>query len=107
MAVYFIHDTLVLLMMATCFSWGKPGHFARVCPSNPGYKSAPSKAVISVSSIEKLYLASAPSSLKPAVVDDLLDNFPVHILVDSGASENFVDVKICQKLHLAGPTPLI
>jgi len=68
-----------------------------VCQSNPGYKSAPSKAVVSVSSIEKPYLASAPSSLKPAVVDGLLDNFPVHILVDSGASENFVDVKICQK----------
>jgi len=31
----------------------------------------------------------------------LLDNFLVHILVDSGASENFVDFKICQKLHLA------
>jgi len=51
--------------------------------------------------IEKPYLASAPSSLKPAVVDSLLDNFPVHILVDSGASKNFVDFKICQKLHLA------
>ena len=74
---------------------------ARVCQSNPGYKSAPTKAVVSVSSIEKPYLASAPSSLKPAVVDGLLDNFPVHILVDSGASENFVDVKICQKLLLA------
>jgi len=48
---------------ATCFSCGKPGHFARVCQSNPGYKSAPSKAVVSVSSIEKPYLASAPSSL--------------------------------------------
>jgi len=86
---------------ATCFSCGKPGHFARVCQSNTGYKSAPPKAVVSVSSIEKPYLASAPSSLKPAVVDGLLYNFPVHILVDSGASKNFVDFKICQKLHLA------
>ena len=82
---------------ATCFSCGKPGHFSRVCQSKTGYKSAPSKAVVSVSSVEKPYLASPPSSLKPAVVDGLLDNFPVHILVDSGASENFVDVKICQK----------
>jgi len=72
-----------------------------VCQSKTGYKSAPSKAAVSVSSIEKPYLASAPSSLKPVVVDGLLDNFPVHILVDSGASENFVDFKICQKLHLA------
>ena len=27
---------------ATCFSCGKPGHFAHVCQSNRGYKSAPS-----------------------------------------------------------------
>jgi len=47
------------------------------------------------------HLASDPFSLKPVVVDGLLDNFPVHILVDSGASGNFVDVEICQKLHLA------
>ena len=84
---------------ATCLSCGKPGHFARACQSHSAYKS--SKAVVSVSSIEKPYLASAPSSLKPAVVDGQLNNFPVHILVDSGASENFVDYKICQKLHLA------
>ena len=38
---------------ATCFSCGKPGHFAHVCQSKTGSKSAPSKAVISVSSIEK------------------------------------------------------
>jgi len=86
---------------ATCFSCGKPGHFARVCQSKTGYKSTPSKAVVSVSSVEKTYIASAPFSLKPAVFDSLLNNFPVHILVDSGASENFVDFKICQKLHLA------
>ena len=82
---------------ATCFSCGKPGHFARVCQSKTEYKSAPSKVVVSVSSVVKPYLTSAPSSLKPAVVDGLLDNFPVHILVDAGASENFVEFKICQK----------
>jgi len=82
---------------ATCFSCSKPGHLARVCQLNPGYKSAPSEAVVSVSSIEKPYLASAPSSLKPDVVDGLLDKFPVHILVDSGASENFVDVKMLSR----------
>jgi len=86
---------------ATCSSCGKPGHFARACQWKTGSKSAPYKAVVSVSSIEKTYLASTPSSLKPGVVDGLLDNFPVHILVDLGASENFVDFKVCQKLHLA------
>ena len=35
------------------------------------------------------------------MVDGLFDNFPVHILVDSGASENFVDFNLCQKLQLA------
>jgi len=36
----------------------------------------------SASSIKKLHLASAPSILKPAVVDSLLDDLPVHVLVD-------------------------
>jgi len=63
-------------------------------------KSTFCKAAASASSIEKLYLASAPSNLKSAVVDGLLDDLPVHVLVDSGASENFVDLKICKKLRL-------
>jgi len=43
------------------FMRGRPGHFARVCQSNTGYKPAPSKAVVSVSSVEKTYLAGALS----------------------------------------------
>ena len=42
---------------ATCFSCGKPGHFACVCQSNPGYKSAPSKAVLSHRSKNRILLA--------------------------------------------------
>jgi len=85
----------------TSFSCGKHGHFARVCQSKTrrDSKSTFSQAA-SASSIEKPYLASAPSSLKPAVVDGLLDDLPVHVLVDSGASKNFVDLKIPKKLHL-------
>jgi len=59
-----------------------------------------SKVDVCALSIEKPYLASAPSSLKPAVVDGLLDDLPVNVLLDSGTSENFVDLKICRKLHL-------
>ena len=103
MAVNFIRDALVLLMMLPV-SVAANQDISHVCVSRTQdikYKSAPSKAVVSVSSIEKPCLASAPSSLKPAVVDGLLDNLPVHILVDSGPSENFVDFKIYQKFHLA------
>jgi len=102
-AVNFIRDALVLLMMLPV-SVAANQDISHVCVSRTQdikYKSAPSKAVVSVSSIEKPCLASAPSSLKPAVVDGLLDNLPVHILVDSGPSENFVDFKIYQKFHLA------
>jgi len=81
-AINFIHDTLVLLMMLPV-SVPVNLDISHVCVSQTGYKFAPCKAVVSVSSVEKPYLASAPTSLKPAVVDGLLDNFPVQILACS------------------------
>ena len=68
----------------TCFSCSKPGHFARVCQSKMQAESKAtfSKFAASASSIEQLYLASAPASLKPAMVNGLLlDDLLVHVLV--------------------------
>ena len=45
-------------------------------------------------------LASAPSGLEPAVVKRSLEGNPVHVLIDSGASENFVGTDIVRKLGL-------
>ena len=45
-------------------------------------------------------LASAPSSLASAVVKGSQEGNPVHVLIDSGASENFVDTDIVRKLVL-------
>ena len=51
-AVNFICDTLVLLVMLPV-SAAANQDISHVCQSNTGYKSAPSKAVVSESSIEK------------------------------------------------------
>ena len=42
----------------------------------------------------------APSGLESAVVKGSLEGDPVHVLIDSGASENFVDTDIVRKLGL-------
>jgi len=98
---YFIRDTLVLLMMLPV-SVVANQDISHMCVSR---KQVLNLRLLRLSFLshrsKKRYLASTPSSLKPAVVDSLLDDFPVHILVDSGPSENFVDFKIFQKLHVA------
>jgi len=50
--------------------------------------------------VNQPFLASAPASLGSAVVPGTLNNSPVQVLIDSGASENFVDFGVCHRLNL-------
>ena len=45
-------------------------------------------------------LANAPPSLQSAVIKGSLEGSPVEILVDSRASENFIDAKVARRLNL-------
>ena len=53
-----------------------------------------------VPSVHRPFLASAPSSLGSAVVPGTSNDSPVQVLIDSGASENFVDFGVCHRLNL-------
>ena len=45
-------------------------------------------------------LASAPPSLESAVIKGSLEGWPVEVLIDSGASKNFIDDKVASRLNL-------
>jgi len=45
-------------------------------------------------SVGRLFLASAPSTLASTVVPETLNDSPVQVFVDSGASENFIDLDV-------------
>ena len=53
-----------------------------------------------VPSVHRPFFASAPPSLGSAVVPATLNDSPVQVLIDSGASENFVDLGVCGRLNL-------
>ena len=53
-----------------------------------------------VPSVSRLFLASVPSSLGSTVAPGTLHDSPAQVLVDSGASENFVDLDVCARLNL-------
>jgi len=77
------------------------GHFARICRSKDSSNDVASAAITApVPSVHRTFLASAPSSLGSAVVPGTLDDSPVQVLIDSGASENFVDFGVCDRLNL-------
>ena len=88
----------------TCHLCGKRGHFARVCQSKNSSTKAPTVASVatpgSSTALAERYLASAPSSLESTVVQGSLDGTPVHVLIDSGASENFINHCVCNRLSL-------
>jgi len=70
------------------------GLFARVCRSKGLSANVPSAAFPALAqSVSRPFLASAPSTLASAVVPGTLNDSPVQVLVDSGASENFIEQK--------------
>jgi len=85
----------------SCHICGKRGYFARVGWSKGSSNDVASAAIISpVPPVHRPFLAFAPSSLGSAVVPGTLNDSPVQVLVDSGASENFIDFGVCHRLNL-------
>jgi len=86
---------------ASCRFCGKRGHFARVCRSKRLSTDVPSAAFAApAQSVSQPFVASAPSTLASAVVPGTLSDSPIQVLVDSGASENFIDLDVCARLNL-------
>jgi len=86
----------------SCHIFGKPGNFARVSRSKGSSNDVASAAITApVPSVHRPFLASAPASLISAVVPGTLNDSPVQVLTDSGASENIVDLDVCGRLNLA------
>ena len=85
---------------SNCYACGKRDHYSRVCRSVTPRKSTdgPNRSKIAATTRSRSLLASAPSGL--AIVKGSLEGNPVHVLIDSGASENFVDTDIVRKLGL-------
>jgi len=87
--------------IVSCHICGKRGHFARFYWSKGSSNDVASVAITApVPSVHRPFLASAPVSLGSAVVPGTLNDSPVQGLIDSGASENFVDFGVCHWLNL-------
>ena len=84
----------------TCHTCGKRGHFAKVCRSRD-YKAAKISATVQFKKECSLIAgAGAPSCLRRAVVDASIAGHLVKALLDSGASENFIDMSLADQLGL-------
>jgi len=85
---------------AICHACGKRGHYSRVCRTKSSSQSINKSSASAVFSETRPVLASAPPSLESAVIKGSLKGSPVEVLIDSGASENFIDDKVASRLNL-------
>ena len=103
-----------LLMPNATFATGQ---FARVCRKDDSWpiSATGTLAALSVSETVRpgansrcttspttLFLASAPQSLGLAVLTAKLNNQTVDALIDTGASENFIDKELADRLNIKG-----
>ena len=85
---------------AICHACGKRGHYSRVCWTKSSSQSINKSSSAAVFSETRPVLASAPPSLESAVIKGSLEGWPVEVLIDSGASKNFIDDKVASRLNL-------
>ena len=85
---------------AICHACGKRGHYSRVCRTKSSSQSINKSSAAAVFSETRPVLASAPPSLELAVIKGSPEGSPVEVLIDSGASENFIDDKVASRLNL-------
>ena len=80
-----------------CFSWGKIGHFSRVCRSKKKIKTSASTYDPIVSSI----FSGFPKCVKASVVEGTVNEVSVQILMDTGSSESYIDHRLFKGLKLS------
>ena len=87
----------------TCHKCGKQGHFLKVCRSSLSKPTAYSSMVFEPNGdgyLVSVVSAGAPDCLQRTVVDAFINDRPVKALLDTGASENFIDKAMAEKLQL-------
>jgi len=94
-----------------CRNCGKQGHFSKVCRSQPQLTSkVSSAAVTSIKTDQDRYFVSvtkasisagAPNCLQRTVVDAKISEHYVKALLDSGASENFINESLVEQLGIS------
>jgi len=91
---------------ANCFRCGKRGHFSKVCGGKATKVASKLRNVACsiLSDTRNTYLASivagAPGCLKSAIVEAKINGISIGALLDSGASENFVDKRLVDNFQL-------
>jgi len=88
----------------TCYGCGKRGHFTKVCRSYSSNKYSSSSASAykpnDQTFLVSVFSAGAPDCLQRTVVDAKINDHPVKALLDTGASENFINKAVAEKLNL-------
>ena len=95
-------------MNKTCSRCGKLGHFSRACQSS---KSLCTAAALErdqtedtvedqTDSTSTSFLAGAPGCLRQTVLPVVLNNLPMQALIDTGASDSFINETIAKESNL-------
>ena len=88
-----------------CVHCSKRGHFSKVCQTRLSETSASASAsgdlaAISGVDVPSGVIASAPCWLGPAVIQRSIQGRPVDVLIDTGASDNFISETTSRDLDL-------